>query len=67
MCSIHGQMVCSPVNRVSILYDRAAAGQADACEVFAELNGLLTIGVCGLGGTSAIKLTVDEDDNRVIQ
>ena len=66
-CNVHVQVVCPPDYFSTIACNRAAAGQVDACEIVAKLDSLLAESVCGLGSKSEVELTINEDDNGVVQ
>jgi hypothetical protein len=67
LCSVHLEMVCAPVDFVYAFCSRVVPSQVDACEIFAELNGLLTKGVCSLSSNALIDLVVHEDDDGVLR
>lgn len=67
LCSVHLEVVCAPVDFVYAFCSRVVPGQVDACEIFAELNGLLTKGVCSLSSNALIDLVVHEDDDGVLR
>lgn len=67
LCGVHLEVVCAPVDFVYGCCSRAVPSQVDACEVFAELDGLLAEGVCGLGSNALVDLVVHEDDDGVFR